>query len=101
MELAQFPNVVCKISGLVTEADHQTWTPEDLKPYIDHTISSFGWERVMFGSDWPVCLLAASYAQVLECFQSLLEQLNDQDRALIFGENAMECYHLRGEARSA
>jgi len=100
-EVAAYPNISCKLSGLVTEAKLTSWSKEDLRPFVDRALELFGPKRMMFGSDWPVCLLAASYAQVLECFQSLLEQLNDQDRALIFGENAMECYHLRGEARSA
>ena len=62
-EIAQFPNVFCKISGLVAYADPKNWTAEDLRPYIDHAIECFGWDRVMFGSDWPVCTLSASYEQ--------------------------------------
>ncbi len=100
-EVAPYPNISCKLSGLVTEANLTSWNKEDLRPFVDRALELFGPKRMMFGSDWPVCLLAASYAQVLECFQSLLEQLNDQERALIFGENAMECYQLRGEAQSA
>lgn len=100
-EVAAYPNISCKLSGLVTEANLTSWSKEDLRPFIDRALELFGPKRIMFGSDWPVCLLAASYTQVLECVQSLLEQLNDQERARIFGENALEFYQLRGEARSA
>ena len=99
--VAAYPNISCKLSGLVTEANLTSWNKEDLRPFVDRALELFGPKRMMFGSDWPVCLLAASYAQVLECFQSLLEQLNDQERAGIFGENAMKFYQIRGEARSA
>ncbi len=63
-ELAQFPNVCCKISGMVTEANHARWTPEDFRPYLDVVFAAFGEDRLMFGSDWPVCLLAGDYGQV-------------------------------------
>src|SRR5215813_42108 len=64
--IAQSPNVYCKVSGLVTEADWQHWRPEDFRPYLDNVLEAFGTDRLMFGSDWPVCLLAASYEQVVE-----------------------------------
>ena len=100
-DVAAYPNMFCKVSGLVTEANLTTWTKEDLRPFVDGALELFGPQRMMFGSDWPVCLLAASYSQVLDCFQSLLQDLNEQERARIFGENATEFYQLRSEARSA
>ncbi|NJR20275.1 MAG: amidohydrolase family protein [Hyphomonadaceae bacterium] len=75
-ELASFPNVVCKLSGIVTEADHANWTPANLKPYIDHIIASFGLDRVMYGSDWPVCTLRTDYGRWLSTVQSLASPLN-------------------------
>ena len=65
-ELARFPNVCCKVSGMVTEADHRAWKPDQFHPYLDVVLEAFGPGRLLFGSDWPVCLLAASYAEVLE-----------------------------------
>lgn len=83
------PNVVCKLSGLVTEADWKSWTVEDLEPYVRRVIGWFGAERCMFGSDWPVCLLAAGYDQVFDAIQQIVG-LND----LVFGENARRVYGL-------
>jgi len=99
--VAAFPNVYCKLSGLVTEANLTSWSPEDLRPFVDCALEYFGPRRMMFGSDWPVCLLAASYYQVLETFQSLLCGLSKGDRSRIFGDNAAEFYSLRGEAQTA
>jgi L-fuconolactonase len=99
--VAAFPNVHCKLSGLVTEANHTSWSPDDLRPFVECALEFFGPERVMFGSDWPVCLLAASYDQVLESFQSLLAGLSDEARNRIFAENATEFYQLQGESSSA
>jgi L-fucono-1,5-lactonase len=100
-EVAAYPNVTCKLSGLVTEASHTSWHLEDLRPFVQQTLEFFGPERMMFGSDWPVCLLAASYAQVLDAFQSLLRELDDEDRGMIFGGNAMNFYQLQAEASAA
>jgi L-fuconolactonase len=94
-DVAAFPNVYCKLSGLVTEANQTSWRPEDLRPFIDCALEYFGPRRMMFGSDWPVCLLAASYDQVLECFRSLLEGLSESDQNAIFGGNAMDFYRLQ------
>lgn len=99
--VAVFPNVSCKLSGLVTEANHTSWRKEDLLPYMEQALEFFGPERIIFGSDWPVCLLAASYAQVLEAFQSLLGDLSDDERAMIFAGNAMKFYRLQEEASAA
>jgi L-fucono-1,5-lactonase len=93
-EVSAYPNISCKLSGLVTEANPTSWTTEDLKPYIERALEFFGPKRMMFGSDWPVCLLASSYWRVLESFQSVLADLDEEDRNRIFGENAMEFYLL-------
>jgi L-fuconolactonase len=82
-------NVSCKLSGLVTEADWKSWTPEQLEPYVRRVVGWFGPERCMFGSDWPVCLLAASYSQVIDALQQVVG-LNDD----IFGETARRVYGL-------
>lgn len=92
--LAAFPNVHCKLSGLVTEANWTTWKNEDLRPYVDYALEMFGPERLMFGSDYPVCLLAASYKEVLESFQELLKDLSADDQDRIFSGNATSFYRL-------
>lgn len=88
--LAAYPNTYCKLSGLVTEADWQSWTTDDLRPFVERALDLFGPERLIFGSDHPVCLLAASYPRVLE---SLREIVGDDER--IFGENARKFYRLQ------
>jgi L-fuconolactonase len=91
-ELARLPNVAAKVSGLVTEADWRRWTAEDIAPYVAHALAAFGADRLMFGSDWPVCTLAASYAEVW----SLAERLAGvADRAAVLGGNAARLYGLR------
>ena len=92
--LASASNVWCKLSGLVTEASWTDWRVEDFIPYVDKSLEYFGPQRIMFGSDWPVCLLAASYEQVLEVFQTLLADLSEEDRDLIFSKNASQFYRL-------
>jgi len=92
--LAQCPNVACKLSGMITEADWQHWTLDDLAPYIEHVIEEFGTHRVMFGSDWPVCLLAGSYGQVVKASTSNLGELSTGERQDIFGNNAARWYRL-------
>jgi L-fuconolactonase len=99
--VAVFPNVFCKLSGLVTEANHRSWQTEDLRPYVETALEFFGPERMIFGSDWPVCLLAASYAQVLEAFQTLVRELTNEERAMIFSGNAMKFYQLEAGASAA
>jgi predicted TIM-barrel fold metal-dependent hydrolase len=93
-ELAGCRNVVCKISGIVTNADAENWTPEDLRPYVEHVIESFGWGRVMFGSDWPVCLLASSYRRWVEALMFLTEGAGEGERRKLFSENAERVYKL-------
>ncbi len=92
--VANLPGVMCKVSGMVTEADHKSWTHQDLRPYIAHVVGMFGWDRLMFGSDWPVCLLAGSYAQVIEAARSNLAWLRPHERDAVFGGNAAAFYRL-------
>ncbi|HEY2964230.1 MAG TPA: amidohydrolase family protein [Pyrinomonadaceae bacterium] len=92
--LAAFPNVHCKLSGLVTEANWTTWQTDDLRPYVEYALELFGAERMMFGSDHPVCLLAASYKRVLESFHELLKDLNPEQRDRVFGGTAASFYRL-------
>jgi L-fuconolactonase len=89
--LAEYPNVSCKLSGLVTEANWDSWTTDDLRPYVEYALELFGPRRLMFGSDHPVCLLAASYARVLESFQQII---GDEHSHLVFAENARNFYRL-------
>jgi len=87
-------NVWCKISGLVTEADWGAWRPEDLEPFVDHALNVFGPDRLLFGSDWPVCLLAATYSEVLDAARVTLAGLSSEERAAVFGGNAAAVYRL-------
>ena len=95
-ELAGRPNVWCKVSGLVTEADWDRWTVHDLAPYVARVIALFGSERLIFGSDWPVCLLAADYARVVLAAEELLAPLGEYGRTRVFGGNAAQVYQLAG-----
>ncbi|MGQ4511192.1 amidohydrolase family protein [Streptomyces sp. DW26H14] len=92
--LAERPNTVCKLSGLVTEADWDTWTVAGLRPYADTVLDAFGPARLMFGSDWPVCTLAASYARVLEAAREMTGSLTGDERADVFGGTARRVYGL-------
>ena len=98
---AAAPNVWCKLSGLVTEANWTSWRLEDFIPYVDKALEYFGPQRMMFGSDWPVCLLAASYEQVLEVFQTLLADLTSEERDAIFSKNAAQFYRIEDAALAA
>jgi len=93
-ELAALPNVTCKLSGMVTEAPWTTWKPSDLQPYADVVLESFGPDRVMFGSDWPVCLLAATYAEVVETAQTLTAALSLAEQEAVFATTATRTYRL-------
>jgi L-fuconolactonase len=92
--LAEHANVWCKVSGLVTEADWAGWRPEDLRPYLDVVFEAFGPGRLLFGSDWPVCLLAAEYADVVGVVEDYAAHLGEDERAALFGGNARRCYRL-------
>lgn len=95
-QLAEFPNVCCKLSGLVTEADHQQWTEADLRPYLEVALAAFGSKRLMFGGDWPVSELATSYRRWLETAVSMLSALSETEKNNIFFENAQSFYRLGG-----
>ncbi|GKQ41449.1 amidohydrolase [Streptomyces sp. A012304] len=92
--LASLPNTVCKLSGMVTEADWGSWTVEDLRPYADTALDAFGPGRLMFGSDWPVCRLAASYAEVLSAARELTASLDPAERHEVFTGTAVRAYGL-------
>ena len=92
--LAAEPNVDAKLSGLVTEADHAGWTVEDLRPYADEALTAFGPDRVMFGSDWPVCTLAASFAEWVEAAEALTAGLSAAERDAVWGGTARRAYAL-------
>ncbi|MCB9876292.1 MAG: amidohydrolase family protein [Planctomycetes bacterium] len=93
--LAQFENVACKVSGLVTEAKWNAWQPDDFTRYLDAALEAFGPDRLLFGSDWPVCLLAADhYAAVHQLVAGWAEQLSDDERAKLFGGNAARIYRI-------
>lgn len=92
--LAALPNTVGKLSGLVTEADLAKWTVDDLRPYAETALAAFGPGRLMFGSDWPVCTLAASYAQVVAVTEELTDVLDEGERADVFGGTALRVYRL-------
>lgn len=94
VELAKREHVYCKISGLVTEADYRKWTPADLQPYLDTVLAAFGPRRLMFGSDWPVCLLATSYARWFKLVESEIAKLSPAERDRILGGTAVEAYKL-------
>lgn len=93
-EIATLPNVYCKVSGLVAYADPANWKPEDLRPFVDHVLESFGWDRVMFGSDWPVCTPAASYRQWVEALLSLTQAAGEANQGRLFRDNAIRAYRL-------
>jgi L-fuconolactonase len=94
-EVARYPNVYCKLSGMVTEADPQKWDLEQLRPYAEHVLEHFGAERVMFGSDWPVCLLAASYEEVWGAARTLIVgSLGAAAEQGVLGGNAARFYRL-------
>jgi L-fuconolactonase len=91
---AGFPNVYCKLSGMITEADWRSWTAGDLKPYVQAALEHFGPERCMFGSDWPVCELAGSYEQVYHALVEALGPISEPERAAIFGGTASRYYGI-------
>ena len=93
--LAAHPNVSCKLSGMVTEADWRAWTVADLRPYVARVLEWFGPERLLFGSDWPVCLLAAPYRTVFETARRLVTALAPGSEPAVLGDNAARIYRLR------
>jgi L-fuconolactonase len=97
--LAERENVICKISGIVTEADHANWTPEDVEPYILHVIDCFGFDRVVYGGDWFVMTLAAEYPQWIEVIDRTLEGCSETDLRKFYVENADRVYGLGSGGR--
>jgi L-fuconolactonase len=93
-KLAELPNVACKISGMVTEADHESWQSADLEPFINVALGAFGEDRVMFGSDWPVALLASSYQRWFETLEALTARLPVSARRKLWAENARRFYRM-------
>lgn len=93
-DIARRPNVFCKLSGMVTEADLRHWKPEDLRPYMEVVLEAFGPSRVMYGSDWPVCLLAADYGQVLHSVEQYIVTLSRAEQQQIMGTTAMRFYKI-------
>ena len=93
-DLAALPNVVCKVSGLTTEADMERWTPGDLKPYFDAVMESFGTSRLLFGGDWPVCTLATEYQRWVKTVSELTSSLSMEDSAKLFRFNAERIYRI-------
>ena len=97
--LASFENVYCKISGLVTEADHNLWTPEDIQPYIDHVIEAFSFDRVIYGSDWPVSTLATDYPRWVQTLTDAVAGCSTDELNKLFHDNAKEFYRLTSCAK--
>ncbi|MCL5263006.1 MAG: amidohydrolase family protein [Acidobacteria bacterium] len=97
-ELAQRPNVVCKVSGMVTEADWQNWSLHDLIPYLETALECFGPQRLLAGSDWPVCTVAAGYQQWWQTLRQWTSALSATEQENIFGANAARIYRLKGQS---
>lgn len=93
-QLAEFDNVVCKISGIITEADPSTWTPEQIIPYVTETIEAFGIDRVMFGSDWPVVRLAGSFTSWVSTLESAIGGLSNDEKQKLLMDNAIRAYRI-------
>ncbi len=94
-KLSNFKNVACKISGLTTEANWNTWTENDIKPYLDVVFNAFGNKHLLFGSDWPVSLLAGNYTETIGLIENYIKQLSKAQQEQIMGLNAKDWYHLK------
>lgn len=93
-ELASFENVCCKVSGMVTEADWKQWKEDDFKHYLDTVFEAFGTKRLLFGSDWPVCLLASDYNKVVQLVENYIRQFSKEEQNDVMGKNAVKFYNL-------
>jgi L-fuconolactonase len=93
--LAKHENVMCKLSGMITEADWHKWKPADFAPYLDVVTEAFGTNRLMFGSDWPVCCVAGNYEQVVGLVEGYFADFSDNEKKMIFGDNAAKFYNLQ------
>lgn len=98
-DLAMFPNVFCKLSGLVTEAEWSRWTPDRIRPYLDVAFDCFGVHRLLAGSDWPVCTLAATYAQTIELIETYMAGRSAAEREAVMGGNAARLWRLHDTCR--
>ena len=94
-EIGKRENVYCKLSGMITEAEFNSWTPEQIMPYMNVVLEAFGPERLMFGSDWPVCLVAGSYVEVKNLVADFISKLSLLEQAKIMGTNAIQFYNLK------
>jgi len=94
-QLSAFENVYCKISGMVTEADYHHWKPADFTPYLDTTVNAFGTKRILYGSDWPVCLVAAEYMDMLNIVKTYFASFTETEQQDFFGNNATRFYQLK------
>jgi len=92
--LSKFPNVYCKVSGMLTEADWYSWKTEDFTPYLDTVFNAFSIGRVIYGSDWPVCKLAGGYNRALEILQIYTSRFSEKEQEMFYGGNAIEFYNL-------
>ena len=95
LKLATFPNVSCKLSGMVTETANFQWTKEEFSPFIKTVFEAFGTDRILYGSDWPVCLLAANYKDQLEIVQNYISTLSEIEQAKVMGNNAARFYKIK------
>ena len=93
-EIAKHQNVYCKLSGMITEANYNTWAPQQIVPYMDWVLNAFGTERILYGSDWPVCLVAGNYGQVKNLVVDFISNLSDDEQKAIMGKNAYNFYSL-------
>ncbi|MEK9788592.1 MAG: amidohydrolase family protein, partial [Flavobacteriaceae bacterium] len=93
----QAENIYCKVSGLVTEADLKNWKTEDFRPYLEVVFEAFGEDRVLFGSDWPVCLLAAPYEKVYGLMSEYTAAFSSEATRKFFGDNAAQIYNIQTE----
>ncbi|SNR30779.1 L-fuconolactonase [Lutibacter agarilyticus] len=94
-EIGKCDNVYCKLSGIVTEADYTTWTSEQITPYMKLVLVAFGWKRIMFGSDWPVCLVAGNYNKIKKIVTEFIADFSSTEQASIMGENAKIFYNIK------
>jgi len=94
-ELSKFPNLFCKVSGMVTEADWKNWKPDDFIPYLDIVFGAFGADRIMLGSDWPVCTIAGSYRNVMGIMLEYIKTFSSEEQSAILGGNAVRAYNLK------
>lgn len=92
--IGEHKNVYCKLSGMTTEADYKNWTSEQIEPYMQLVLDAFGTNRILFGSDWPVCLVAGNYTKTKELVANFIAKLSSEEQAAIMGGNAMQFYNL-------